>query len=448
MREKPDIDSNYELQRPWVHPKDRDLPQDNFDRDIHNIRLNNPHRFDDGFKNCTFDPTTNPTLSKHKDRNYNDLLQWGDEKTFRLANERLNDQGKEKHTFMPEIDNHSVRLAGNREGAVEDRLLKSGNDYTKKLNDQLKKEKQQMFNPWISNKSRELAAGFRPDELVKKDNGQTVNVDFWEAVPDGRGDGTLYCKSLKQKRDKQKATQIAAELLDQKNKLAQSELDKKKMYDPNPMYTSPYCKELLNTDIPLKTIISRSKKVNSKNLTKFKQSAAKSKSRSKSRSKSLSKSMRGTVVTGFIVSPPKSRGKRSVSNASIDSPKMDNKNKSISGFGNLSQSPNAKTKSRSISRTLGIGKSRRKQLKDQKEKQIKEEVIEFIKSEKSKSKAKKRENGIQNLLPVDLRAKVKGFVPKDPTSPTKHRKNHCSNDKKKEDKLPLKKALILNGTIM
>lgn len=67
-------------------------------------------------------------------------------------------------------------------------------------------------------------------------------------------------------------------------------------------------------------------------------------------------------------------------------------------------------------------------------------MIEFIKSEKSKSKAKKRENGIQNLLPVDLRAKVKGFVPKDPTSPTKHRKNHCSNDKKKEDKLPLKKS--------
>jgi hypothetical protein len=48
--------------------------------------------------------------------------------------------------------------------------------------------------------------------LVKKDNGKTVNVDFWEAVPDGRGDGTFYCKSLKAKRDKTKAAEIAEEI--------------------------------------------------------------------------------------------------------------------------------------------------------------------------------------------------------------------------------------------
>lgn len=239
------------------------------------------------------------------------------------------------YNYAPELDYNSVRLAGNREGAVEDRLIKSGNDYSKKLKNTLKKEKQEMFNPWISNKSRELAAGFRPDELVKKDNGQTVNVDFWEAIPDGRGDGTLYCKSLKQKRETLKASQIAAELLEQKNKLAQSELDKKKKNDPNPMYTSPYCKELLNTDIPLKTIISRSKKVNTKNLTKFKESAAKSKSRSKSKSKSLAKSMRGTVITGFIVSPPRSRGDRSKSKAaSKASPRADKNKNNKSGNGN------------------------------------------------------------------------------------------------------------------
>jgi hypothetical protein len=74
-----------------------------------------------------------------------------------------------------------------------------------------------MFKPQISMKSRELAAGIRPDELVKKDNGKTTNVDFWEAVPEGRGDGTLYCKSLKIKRDKAKAKEIEAELLRKKH---------------------------------------------------------------------------------------------------------------------------------------------------------------------------------------------------------------------------------------
>lgn len=273
MKDKPDVDGNYDLQRPWVHPKDRELPGENFDKDLQDQRDQNPNRFKDGFADCTFDPNTNPTLKKHADRNYEDLLKWGDEKKYKQANSRLQKLNKDQHSFAPEIDYHSVRLAGKRDGNVEDRLMKSGKDYNKKLKNQIKQEHGNMFNPAIGFKSRELAAGFRPDELVKSDNGKTVNVDFWEAVPDGRGDGNLYCKSLKSKREKLKATEIAAEILSKKTRIAEEEGNKtKKTYDPNPMYTSPYCKELLATDIPLKTIINRSKKVNTKNLNKFKKS--------------------------------------------------------------------------------------------------------------------------------------------------------------------------------
>lgn len=432
MKDKPDLNGNYDLKRPWQHPKDRDLPMENYDDTIGNIRKNNP--LNDGYGECTFDPKTNPTLPKHQGRDFEDLLNWGEEKRYRQANNRLNELYKDNYNFIPDIDDKSNRIAGQRDGAVEDRLIQNGLDYTKKLKKQMKQEKDLMFNPAISFKSRELAAGFRPDELVKKDNGKTENVDFWDATPDGRGDGTFYCKSLKQKRDRLRASQIAAEMLEEKNRLAQAELDKKKAFDPNPLYTSPYCKELLNTSIPLKTIISRSKKVNTKNLTKYKNTLAQSKSKSKSRSPSKVKSMRGTVVSGFDLSPGRNRGQRSPSKKSPSKNSKDAERKARSA-----------SKSRSISKSMGIGKSRRKQLKEQNEKTFREQMMKEIEDEQKKSKSKKRDEGIKNLLPASLRPLSKAFVPKDPTSPTMHRKNYCSKDKKcghthEQDLLPIKKS--------
>lgn len=375
MKEKPELNGNYELVRPWIHPKDRDLPKSNFDNDIQAMREANPSRFKDGLDECTFGPQTNRTPEKFKERNYDDLLAWGDEKRFKHANARLGELNKDHFDHTPELDYNSVRIVGDRDGAVEDRLLKSGKDYSSNVDRKLKLEKDNMFSPAINQKSRELAAGFRPDELVKKDNGKTVNVDFWEAIPGERGDGTLYCRSLAKKRERQRATQIEAEMQAMKQKLLEEENAKKKGYDPIPMYTSPYCKELLNTDIPLKTIINRSKKVNSKNIAKYKQTlaASRSKSRSHSKSKSGSKSMRGVVVTGFESnhshqqSPSKSPNKSQRSAASPEG--------------------KSRSKSKSISKALGVGKSRRKQLKDKTEAELRDKLLKEIKDEHNRSKS-------------------------------------------------------------
>lgn len=213
MREKPELNGKYGLQRPWVHPKDRELPTSNFDHDIQAMREANPTRFREGMDQCTFGPELNITPEKFADRNFEDLLAWGDEKRFKQANNRLGELHKDHFDHTPELDYNSVRIVGDRDGAVEDRLLKSGRDYSSNLEKRLKDEKGNMFNPAISTKSRELAAGFRPDELVKKDNGKTPNLDFWEAFPGTRGDGTLYCKSLARKREKLRASQIEAEVL-------------------------------------------------------------------------------------------------------------------------------------------------------------------------------------------------------------------------------------------
>lgn len=193
------------------------------------------------------------------------------------------------------------------------------------------------------------------------------------------------------------------------------------------MYTSPYCKELLNTDIPLKTIINRSKKVNTKNLAKYKQTLAtsRSKSKSQSRSKSGSKSMRGVVVTGFeshhnqTKSPAKSLSK--------------SKSKSVT-----SPSGKSRSKSKSVSKALGVGKSRRKQLKEKTEADLRNKLMNEIKNEHNRSKSQKRQKGLESLVPQNQKAQLKGFEPKDPASPTKHRKNYCCSPNK--DQLPLKKS--------
>jgi len=150
MRDKPELNGNYELRGPWIHPKDRDLPKSNFDGDIQAMREANPSRFKEGLDECTFGPATNMTPDKFKERNYDDLLAWGDEKLFKQANARLGELNKDHFDHTPELDYNSVRIVGDRDGAVEDRLLKSGKDYSSNLDKRLQDEKEKMFSPAIN----------------------------------------------------------------------------------------------------------------------------------------------------------------------------------------------------------------------------------------------------------------------------------------------------------
>lgn len=151
----------------------------------------------------------------------------------------------------------------------------------------------------MSWRSKALAVGSREDTLVKKDNGKTSNIDFWEAIPDNKGVNTLNTKSLMKKKNAAKKRELEAAFHERKMLLQSEEEKMKKAYDPIPMYTSPYCKELLATDIPLKTIISRSKKVNSKNMAKFKAAQASNRNKYRNGSKSKSLTRRSGNKSGY-----------------------------------------------------------------------------------------------------------------------------------------------------
>lgn len=221
------------------------------------------------------------------------MLKWGDDKRFKLANQRLSrlNHSDMKNTFTPELDDRSRKLAGKRKGEVHDRLIQCGKDTNKKKKDLLKAENKNLFNPKISEKSRKLANGLREDDLIKLDNGQTVNLDFWEAIPTGAGSLTLKSKPRQCTNDDQKMMIYRCGAEDEFIKNYDKSPKGKK--DPHPDYTSPYTKELLASGIPLKTIINRSKKINNKRAKQYQSGkGGKSKSRGKSgkRNKSLSKS--------------------------------------------------------------------------------------------------------------------------------------------------------------
>jgi hypothetical protein len=391
-----------------MHPKDRDAPETDYDTELNQIREGNPNRYKDGFKECTFGPDINPTADKHKNRNYEDLLKWGEEKLFKQASSRLNNTFKDMYNFQPEIDPNSELLTKNREGKVENRLIASGKKYTQNLEDLKLADHESMFSPAINWKSRDLAKGKRDGELLKKDNGKTSNVDFWEAVPEGRGNATLYPKKAAKKGLKSKIVENGQELVE---KLA------KKGFDPCPNYTSPYCKELMACDIPLKTIISRSKKINSKNLAKFKSGQKSHKGQNRSKSKKSQNRGRSNVRDGSM----KVSGFRAHSPAQSQ---ISKNSKILKNGRNASKSiPRAKTrsKSRTKQKTFKAGSSRRKLQKTKAQKQKKLDLEKSINLKKQEKRTAQRNENIAKLLPPGQKVKPV----KSPLAPTKHRKARC-----------------------
>jgi hypothetical protein len=90
-------------------------------------------------------------------------LVWGDQKIFKNANARLDAFTKSQFNHNPDLDSNSIQLAGYRSGAVEDRLLQTGIDYSENLEKRKKSENDKMFTPAINQKSRDMASGLNSD---------------------------------------------------------------------------------------------------------------------------------------------------------------------------------------------------------------------------------------------------------------------------------------------
>jgi len=145
-------------------------------------------------------------------------------------------------------------MVAKRKGNVSERLMKIADGKKKKLSKLQKEYEKDLFTPKISKKSRALALGKSQEALLKKDNGKTSNIDFFEAIEKGASSRTLAKSRLLRKKKSKRGYGKARDDEDR---------EEPRNFDPVPNYLSPYNRELLSTDIPLKIIMKRTDQLNS-----------------------------------------------------------------------------------------------------------------------------------------------------------------------------------------
>jgi hypothetical protein len=137
--------------------------------------------------------------------------------------------------------------------------MESGKSRDKKIADTLQHERNQMFSPGLSNRSRMLAEKRSDAVLVKQNNGKSSNIDFYSVVPRDSGKDASYKRAVSKDRYASPTSESLKERFES-FKISQSGLPGQKK-NPNPDYVSPYTKEIVQTDIPLKTILSKADKL-------------------------------------------------------------------------------------------------------------------------------------------------------------------------------------------
>lgn len=135
-------------------------------------------------KECTFKPNINK--NNYPQRTVEDLLDWGKQKHHRMLETKIKINCFDPNDFNPKVNKKSKKLAGKREGKIEDRLLKLGVQNKKNLKRKRKEATQGMFNPKIGNKSKEILEKKRNGDernILKHMTGTSGRTDYFKTVP-------------------------------------------------------------------------------------------------------------------------------------------------------------------------------------------------------------------------------------------------------------------------
>lgn len=167
--------------KPRIPVHERPIPTTDFDDLIGKQRKIRPKMAEDEEDDWSFKPelTSKNNIGR---RSVDDLLSWGIDKRFKLANQRLAKLQGNECSFKPVIDEKSKKMAGKRKGRVHNRLLKAGKNLNEKLEGLKASQEKGMFRPQINLNSKKMLLN-KNENLYKKDNGDTWNLDFWEALP-------------------------------------------------------------------------------------------------------------------------------------------------------------------------------------------------------------------------------------------------------------------------
>lgn len=248
-------------------------------------------------------------------RSIDDLLQWGSDKRFKLANQRLKKFEGSSYSFQPEIDTKSQKLASEKSRTpVENRLLIAGQKKEEKIKELYQKLQGELFKPDINLNSKQIIKNRKQEDLIARDIGKTKTVNYFEALPRcalEKSNDALYSdrktprkgiqtnsrytspkkniSSVINEREKSKSASkyvTQQELTDLTIQRCYQESQKKNT-QIIPNYVSPYNRDMLESGIPLKTIIDETKasKIKDKQ-SKLKNAKSRKSARSRSKSKS------------------------------------------------------------------------------------------------------------------------------------------------------------------
>lgn len=248
-------------------------------------------------------------------RSIDDLLQWGDDRRFKLANQRLKKFEGASFSFQPEIDQKSQRIVSEISRVpVENRLLVAGQKKEERIKELYNKLQGDLFKPDINLNSKQILKNRKQEDLVARDIGKTKNVNYFEALPrcalEKQNDGLYSARKTPQKKshsrsrytsplkdrnsskrhkERSKSATKYLTLQEQQDlsiqRFNQESLKKNTKIIPN--YVSPYNRDMLDSGIPLKQIIdeTRASKIKEKQ-SKRKEAKSKTKGISGSHSKS------------------------------------------------------------------------------------------------------------------------------------------------------------------
>jgi len=116
-----------------------------------------------------------------------------------------------------------------------------------------------MFSPTIGDRSRQLAKRIKDPKLVKHTNGKTENLDFYKVQPPNISQSDLYYTKGRKAPVESKRENRHFEGCEGRSRSGRSIPGKKKKVHPN--YVSPYTKEVMQSDIPLKTVLNKAEKL-------------------------------------------------------------------------------------------------------------------------------------------------------------------------------------------
>jgi hypothetical protein len=181
--------------------------------------------------------------------------------------------------------------------------MQVGKDKDQKIKDLYEKLQGEMFKPDFNANSKWILQKKKKEELIKKENGKSKNVDYYEAFPrcalDNETMQNRYLSSKSPRKSTRRLRKSKSKAFTSPKKSARSKSNatatkkekweaetlrvikesQKKNTEIIPSYVSPYNKTMLGSGLPLKTIINKT----NANMKKFKKSKNRGKSRSHSK---------------------------------------------------------------------------------------------------------------------------------------------------------------------